>query len=153
MTTIGHFKKAGSEYVGEISTLNFQTKNIRIVPETTRLNDAAPSHRLFLGKYEIGAGWIHRSGENRNYLSIKLDDPALQVALPSSARYVGALGSNKTHAARVERLRAYGLADDVIARLYAPIGLPIGGRTPAEIALSIMAEIVAVRNERQVRNG
>lgn len=83
----------------------------------------------------------------------KLDDPALQVALPSSARYVGALGSKKTHAARVERLREYGLADDVIARLHAPIGLPIGGRTPAEIALSIMAEIVAVRNERQVRNG
>ena len=84
MTTIGHFKKAGSEYVGEISTLNFQMKNIRIVPETTRLNDAAPSHRLFLGKYEIGAGWIHRSGENRNYLSIKLDDPALAAPIYAS---------------------------------------------------------------------
>lgn len=78
----------------------------------------------------------------------KLDDPALVVALPSAARYVGALGSKKTHAARVDRLRAAGLADTDIARLYAPIGLDIGGRTPAEIALSIMAQIVAVWNHK-----
>lgn len=76
----------------------------------------------------------------------KLDDPALLVALPSAARYVGALGSTKTHAARVLRLRDAGLTDDQIGRLHAPIGLPIGGRTPEEIGLSIMAQIVAVRN-------
>lgn len=76
----------------------------------------------------------------------KLDDPALLVALPSAARYVGALGSSKTQAARVLRLRDAGLNDDQIGRLYAPIGLPIGGRTPEEIGLSIMAQIVAVRN-------
>lgn len=76
----------------------------------------------------------------------KLDDPALLVALPSDARYVGALGSKKTHAARVERLREAGLADDTIMRLHAPIGIAIGGRTPVEIALSIMAEVIAVRN-------
>lgn len=76
----------------------------------------------------------------------KLDDPALLVALPSPARYVGALGSKKTHAERVVRLRDAGLADGDIARLHAPIGLNIGGRTPSEIALSIMAQIVAVRN-------
>lgn len=76
----------------------------------------------------------------------KLDDPALLVALPSPARYVGALGSTKTHAARVLRLREAGLSDAQIGRLYAPIGLPIGGRTPEEIGLSIMAQIVAVRN-------
>jgi xanthine dehydrogenase accessory factor len=64
---------------------------------------------------------------------------------------VGALGSKKTHAARVERLRVCGVSEADIARLHAPIGLPIGGRTPAEIALSIIAEIVAVRNERQAR--
>jgi xanthine dehydrogenase accessory factor len=79
----------------------------------------------------------------------KLDDPALLVALPSNARYVGALGSKKTHAARVERLREAGIADTTIARLYAPIGIPIGGRTPVEIALSIIAEIVAVRNGKR----
>jgi len=76
----------------------------------------------------------------------KLDDPALLVALPSPARYVGALGSTKTQAARVLRLRDAGLTDDQIGRLHAPIGLPIGGRTPEEIGLSIMAQIVAVRN-------
>lgn len=76
----------------------------------------------------------------------KLDDPALMIALPSQARYVGALGSPKTHAKRVERLLAEGLAQKHVDRLRAPIGLNLGGRTPAEIALSIMAEIVALRN-------
>lgn len=76
----------------------------------------------------------------------KLDDPALMVALPSPAGYVGALGSPKTHAQRVGRLLANGLTQAQVDRLHAPIGLDLGGRTPAEIALSIMAEIVAVRN-------
>ena len=80
----------------------------------------------------------------------KLDDPALKVALPSPAFYVGALGSPKTHARRVERLLAEGVADEHLRRLHAPIGLDIGGRTPAEIALSIMAEIVATRNEMPI---
>lgn len=76
----------------------------------------------------------------------KLDDPALKVALPSPARYVGALGSPQTQAKRVKRLLAAGLTQAQINRLHAPIGLAIGGRTPAEIALSIIAEIVASRN-------
>jgi xanthine dehydrogenase accessory factor len=76
----------------------------------------------------------------------KLDDPALCLALPSPAFYVGALGSRKTHAQRVERLLAAGLSQSNLDRLHAPIGLNIGGRTPAEIALSIMAQIVAARN-------
>lgn len=76
----------------------------------------------------------------------KLDDPALLVALPSPVGYVGALGSPKTHAQRVKRLLESGLTQAQIDRLHAPIGLDLGGRTPAEIALSIMAEIVAVRN-------
>lgn len=76
----------------------------------------------------------------------KLDDPALKVALPSPARYVGALGSTKTHAKRVERLTSEGMPAEQLARLHAPIGLPLGGRTPEEIALSIIAQIVAVRN-------
>jgi len=80
----------------------------------------------------------------------KLDDPALRLALPSPAFYVGALGSRKTHAQRVERLLADGLTQTDLDRLQAPIGLNIGGRTPAEIALSIMAEIVAVRNGKSI---
>jgi xanthine dehydrogenase accessory factor len=75
----------------------------------------------------------------------KLDDPSLQIALPSGARYVGALGSQRTNTLRIERLRELGLTDEQLARLHAPIGLPLGGRSPAEIALSIMAQIVQVR--------
>ena len=71
----------------------------------------------------------------------KLDDPALQLALRSPAFYVGALGSRKTQAARRERLRAAGLAEAEIARLKAPVGLDIGARSPAEIAVSIMAQM------------
>lgn len=76
----------------------------------------------------------------------KLDDPALRVALPSPARYVGALGSPGTHAKRLARLRAEGVPDEQLARLHAPIGLKIGGNTPEEIAVSIIAEIVSARH-------
>jgi xanthine dehydrogenase accessory factor len=76
----------------------------------------------------------------------KLDDPALMVALPSAARYVGALGSQKTHAKRLERLRAEGVSEELLARLHAPVGLRIGASTPEEIAVSILAEIVAARH-------
>ena len=76
----------------------------------------------------------------------KIDNPALAVALRSPARYVGSLGSRKTHAKRVAALRELGLGDAEIARIHAPIGLPIAARRPEEIALSIMAEIVAVVN-------
>jgi xanthine dehydrogenase accessory factor len=78
----------------------------------------------------------------------KIDDPALLTALRSPAFYVGALGSRKTHARRVERLRAQGLKSDELARLKAPIGLDLGAHTPVEIALSILAEITAVRNDK-----
>ena len=76
----------------------------------------------------------------------KLDDPALQVALRSKARYVGAIGSRRTNQKRIERLRAAGLTDEQIARLHAPIGLDISARLPGEIALSIMAEVIQIRN-------
>ncbi len=73
----------------------------------------------------------------------KIDDPGLIHALKSECFYVGALGSRKTHARRVERLQAAGFSDADIARIRAPIGLPIGAVSPAEIALSIMGEITA----------
>jgi xanthine dehydrogenase accessory factor len=75
----------------------------------------------------------------------KFDDPALRIALRSEAAYVGALGSKKSQAERRERLKADGLSDGEIAKLHGPIGLDLGGRQPAEIALSILAEITAVR--------
>ncbi len=76
----------------------------------------------------------------------KLDDPALIKALQSNAFYVGALGSRTTQEKRRERLRDVGITEDQLGRLYGPIGLDLGGRSPEEIALSIMGEIVRVRN-------
>jgi len=78
----------------------------------------------------------------------KLDDPALRVALQSPAFYVGALGSRKTQEKRRQRLLADGLTEEQLARLHGPIGLDIGAQRPEEIALSIMAQIVAARNDR-----
>ena len=75
----------------------------------------------------------------------KIDEPALQAALSSSAFYVGALGSRKTHAARLERLSASGIDANTLTRIHAPVGLPLGGRGPAEIAISIMAQIIETR--------
>jgi xanthine dehydrogenase accessory factor len=71
----------------------------------------------------------------------KIDDPALEAALASGCFYVGALGSKKTHARRVESLNKRGVPDEAIARIHAPIGLAIGAASPQEIALSILAEI------------
>jgi xanthine dehydrogenase accessory factor len=71
----------------------------------------------------------------------KIDDPALMHALARDCFYIGALGSKKTHARRVERFKQAGLSDNVIGRIHAPIGLSIGAVSPAEIAVSIVAEI------------
>jgi xanthine dehydrogenase accessory factor len=76
----------------------------------------------------------------------KLDDPALILSLTSQARYIGALGSHRTNKKRRERLQKAGLTEDQLVRLHAPIGLDLGGRSSSEIAVSIMAEIVKVRN-------
>jgi uncharacterized protein (DUF736 family) len=76
MATIGTFKKSGNEFVGQIVTLSVQAKNVRIAPETNRSGENAPSHRVFVGRVEIGAAWSKRSNEGRNYLGLKLDDPS-----------------------------------------------------------------------------
>jgi len=73
----------------------------------------------------------------------KIDDPGLELALKSPCFYIGALGSRKTHARRIERLQKVGFTEADLARIHAPIGLNIGGVSPAEIALSIMSEITA----------
>jgi xanthine dehydrogenase accessory factor len=74
----------------------------------------------------------------------KIDDPALCFALRSDAFYIGALGSTRTQGARLERLREQGFDDEKLARIHGPIGLPLGGRSPAEIAIAIMAEVTHV---------
>lgn len=77
----------------------------------------------------------------------KIDDPALKFALNSQAFYIGALGSSKTQAKRRQRLQEMGFTEDQISRIKGPIGLNLGGRSPEEIALAIMAEIVSVKYE------
>ncbi|OZA91886.1 MAG: hypothetical protein B7X76_01340 [Azorhizobium sp. 39-67-5] len=81
MANIGSFKKSGNEYQGEIVTLSVQTKGVRIVPEANRSNDNAPSHRVFVGRAEIGAAWSKRSNEGRDYLSLKPDDPSFNAPI------------------------------------------------------------------------
>lgn len=75
----------------------------------------------------------------------KIDDPALHVALRSVAFYIGSLGSKRTHAKRLERLQQEGFSARETGRIQGPVGLDIGARTPAEIALSVMAEVVAAQ--------
>ncbi|MBW2290560.1 MAG: XdhC family protein, partial [Deltaproteobacteria bacterium] len=81
----------------------------------------------------------------------KFDLPALALALRSQAGYIGALGSRRTHAHRREQLRAQGFSDAELARIRTPVGLDIGARTPEEVALSIVAEMVALRRGRDGR--
>ena len=81
MANIGSFKKVSNEYQGEIVTLSVQARGVRIVPETNRSNDNAPSHRVFVGRAEIGAAWSKRSNEGRDYLSLKLDDPSFNAPI------------------------------------------------------------------------
>lgn len=76
----------------------------------------------------------------------KIDDPTLVYACRSPARYIGALGSRRTHARRCERLAELGLTEVELARIHAPIGINIGARTPEEIAIAIAAQLVAARN-------
>ena len=81
MANIGSFKKSGNDYTGSITTLSVQAKNVRIVPEENRSTDNAPSHRVFVGKAEIGAAWTKRSNEGRDYLGVKLDDPSFTAPI------------------------------------------------------------------------
>ncbi len=81
----------------------------------------------------------------------KIDDPALAAALKAECFYIGALGSRKTHARRVERMLAEGFGETALKRIHAPIGLDIGSVTPAEIAVSILGEIITALRKKPLR--
>ena len=81
MANIGTFKKVGNDFQGEIVTMSVQTKNVRIVAEEGTANENAPSHRVFVGRAEIGAAWAKRSTEGRDYLGVKLDDPSFNAPI------------------------------------------------------------------------
>ena len=76
----------------------------------------------------------------------KIDEPSLQAAMDSDAFYIGALGSKGNHAKRLERLAALGYSKVQLSRINGPIGLPLGGRSPAEIAVAILAQVIQSRN-------
>lgn len=99
--------------------------------------EAFPAHGLHEGSHVVMLSH-----------DFKIDLPALELALRSPARYIGALGSKRTHAKRLQRLREAGFEDAELDRIHSPIGLDLGGRRAEEIALSIMAEIVAVDHGR-----
>ncbi len=80
----------------------------------------------------------------------KLDDPALVAALASPAFYIGALGSRRTHAKRTARLIEQGVGEEQIARIHAPVGLDLGGRSPAEIAVAALAQIIQVKHRHDL---
>ena len=120
--------------------------------------DARPvfaTSQRFPDAHEVVVEWPHRYLErtdvdHRTVICVlthdpKFDVPVLEIALRSPAAYIGAMGSRRTHADRLERLRERGLSDDEIARLRSPIGLDLGGRTPEETAVAIAAEIIAER--------
>ena len=77
----------------------------------------------------------------------KIDEPALQAAMESNVFYIGALGSKGNHAKRLERLAARGYSTEQLSRINGPIGLPLGGRSPVEIAVSILAQVIQSRNQ------
>lgn len=82
MATIGTFKKtANNEFVGDIVTLGVQAKGVRVIPDSNRANENAPSHRVFVGRAEIGAAWTKESNEGRAYLGLKLDDPSFTAPI------------------------------------------------------------------------
>jgi xanthine dehydrogenase accessory factor len=79
----------------------------------------------------------------------KFDEPTLECALPSAAPYIGAIGSRKTQRERFDRLREQGYTEEQLSRIHGPVGLDLGGRSPAEIALAIIAQITAVRYKKE----
>ena len=82
MANIGTFtKNEAGAFIGEIVTLSFQAKNVRLIPETNRANENAPSHRAYVGRAEIGAAWTKKSNEGREYLGLKLDDPSFAAPI------------------------------------------------------------------------
>jgi xanthine dehydrogenase accessory factor len=120
--------------------------------------DARPvfaTARRFPDAHEVIVEWPHKylertTVDDRTVICVlthdpKFDVPLLELALRTPASYIGAMGSRRTHADRLERLREIGLTEDELARLHSPIGLDLGARTPEETAVSIAAEIISER--------
>jgi len=119
--------------------------------------DRFPDIKLLLSEWPEGAFQKINITESSAIVMLthdpKIDDPALKIALHSPAFYVGALGSRKTHQKRIGRLKEAGLPQSRLDQIHAPVGLDLGGKTPPEIALGIMAEILQVWYGKDKRDG
>ena len=109
-------------------------------PHVDRLIEAWPDEGLAQVKLHPGVAAVILAHDE------KFEDPAMEVLLRSDVGYIGAVGSRATSQTRLERLRGYGFSDSDLSRIHGPVGLNLGGKSPEEIALSIFAEIIAVRN-------
>ena len=116
--------------------------NLERIPDAERLVTAWPDEAL--PRFELGP----RDAAVCLAHDPKFEDPALTALLRTETGYIGAIGSRGTHAKRVARLREAGFSDTDIARIHSPVGLNLGAATPEEIAIAILAEIVAVRRGR-----
>ena len=129
---------------------------VTVVDPREQLND----RRRFPDAAKLAIGWPedelpHIAFDDDTYVAVlahdeKFDDPTLAHALPSAARYVGAMGSRRTQAKRRARLLERGLAPEALDRLRGPIGLDIGADTPEEIAIAILAEMIAAKYEKGI---
>ena len=146
----------GAVHVSQALTRLAKMIGFRVIVSDARAKLA--TRERFPEADEILQGWpdealLHISIEPNTYVAIlthdpKFDEPALIGTLETRAAYIGAVGSRKTNRDRKERLRAAGVPDEQIAKIHGPVGLDIGASTPEEMAIAIIAEIIAVRRGR-----
>ena len=147
----------GAGHIAIPLTIFAKTLNYRVVVIDARA--AFATRERFPSADELIVAWPDEVLENMDlYPSTsvavlthdpKFDEPTLKVVLTKNVGYIGAIGSRKTGAERTERLKKQGLTDEQLKRIHGPIGLNIGGTEPEEMALAIMAEIVATRHHRE----
>lgn len=143
----------GSDEVAQPLSKMAHELGFRVVVSDPR--PAFTSEERFPDAAEVLVGWPeavqdHITVDRRTYVVVlshtaRFEDPVLEMVVGSEARYIGAMGSRRTHAKRVEKLRAAGWTDKEIDRIHGPVGLDIGSETPAEVAVSILAEVIQVR--------